>query len=145
MKESRVLGIDYGEKRVGLAISDPSRIFAQTLSTIARTRDGDQAVVKMIKTAIQNQQITEIVIGWPLRLNGREGIQTQKVDRFIKHLNDLALPIHKWDERLSTVSADRVLSQGGVRGKARRQKVDQLAAVIILQAWLDAQCSALKS
>lgn len=140
MEVSRVLGIDYGEKRVGLSISDPSRIFAQTLCTVDRPRHGDQRVVDRIKELVKQHEIAEIVIGWPLRLNGREGIQTQKVARFVDLLIDLALPVHKWDERLSTTSADRVLSQAGVRGKARRQKVDQLAAVIILQAWLDAQC-----
>ena len=140
MEIKRVLGIDYGEKRVGLSISDPSRIFAQTLCTVNRPRNGDQRVVEKIKELVTRHEITEIVVGWPLRLNGKEGIQTQKVARFIDQLSNLALPIHKWDERLSTTSADRVLSQAGVHGKARKQKVDQLAAVIILQAWLDAQC-----
>ena len=141
MDESRVLGIDYGEKRVGLAISDPARIFAQTLSTVARKHNGDVAVANTIKALIKQHQVTEVVIGWPLRLNGREGIQTQKVARFIECFDEIDLPIHKWDERLSTTSADRVLSQAGVKGAARREKVDQLAAVIILQAWLDTQSS----
>ena len=137
----RVLGIDYGDRRVGTAVSDENRIFAQTLSTIQRKRNGDGQVVDSLRELISKHHITEIVVGWPLRLNGREGIQTQKVGQFIRLLDHFKLPIHRWDERLSTMSADRVLSEGRVHGPQRRQLVDQVAAVIILQGWLDAQQS----
>ena len=139
MTQGRVLGIDYGERRVGISMSDESRLFAQTLTTIQRKRDGDPQVILALHQLISAHTITEIVIGWPLRLNGREGIQTQKVSRFIDLLAPSQLPVHKWDERWSTLSADRALTEGRVRGVERRQKVDQVAAVIILQGWLDAQ------
>ena len=135
----RALGIDYGDRRVGLALSDERRVFAQALKTIPRTRGGDALVVEQIERLIHEYDVTLIVIGWPLRLNGKEGIQTQKVARFITRLAPTGLPIERWDERLTTHSAERTLREGGVKGKSRREVVDQVAAAIILQAWLDAQ------
>ncbi len=89
MALGRVLGIDYGDRGVGTAVSDESRIFAQTLSTIQRKRNGDGQVIDNLRELIYKHHITEIVVGWPLRLNGREGIQTQKVSQFIRLLDHL--------------------------------------------------------
>ena len=81
-----------------------------------------------------------MVVGWPLRLNGKEGIQTRKVAKLIEALSaQTEVPITRWDERLSTVSAERALLEGGLRRDARKQKVDQVAACFILQGWLDAR------
>ena len=135
----RVLGIDYGERRVGVSLSDEGRRFAQALTTITRSRRDDPKVVETIKALILEHQVTQIVIGWPLRLNGKEGIQTQKVARFMTALEPLGIPVEPWDERLTTNSAERALRESGVKGASRREVIDQVAAAIILQAWLDAQ------
>ncbi len=143
-RSGRVLGVDYGERRIGVALSDERHIFAQALTTLQRRRGGDESAAEQIKTLVTEHSVTQIVIGWPLRLNGKEGIQTQKVGRFIECLQPLGLIIHKWDERLSTVSAERALRDSGVKGSSRRAVIDQVAAAVILQAWLDAQ-SAMRS
>ena len=136
----RVMGIDYGDRRVGLALSDEHRLIAQTLTTLQRDRRGDVEVALAIASLLAEHDVQHIVVGWPLRLNGREGIQTQKVERFIAHLVDhTSLPISRWDERLTTHSAERALREGGVKGKQRRAKVDQVAAALILQSWLEAE------
>lgn len=136
----RVMGIDYGDRRVGLALSDERRLIAQTLTTIQRTRGKDQDVARAIALLLHEHEVQHIVVGWPLRLNGREGIQTQKVERFIQHLSQVtSLPVCRWDERLTTTSAERALREGGVKGQRRRDKVDQVAAALILQGWLDAE------
>ena len=138
--EGRVLGIDYGAQRVGVALSDERLIFAQALVTVSRGRGGDRKVIEQLLTLIAEHDVKQIVIGWPLRLNGREGIQTQKVGRFIHQLEEyVTLPIHRWDERLTTTSASRSLRESGVRGARSRERIDQVAAAIILQSWLDAQ------
>ena len=134
------MGIDFGDRRVGLAISDEGRLIAQVLTTVQRYRGKDVELINTICGLLAEHKITQVVVGWPLRLNGREGIQTRKVDRFIHHLHDQSpLPICRWDERLTTTSAERVLREGGVKGKQKRDKVDQIAATFILQSWLDAQ------
>ena len=136
----RVMGIDYGDRRVGLAISDEGRMIAQALTTLQRQRGLDQVLMSKIASLLCEHDVTQIVVGWPLRLNGREGIQTQKVDRFIIELKKVtSLPVCRWDERLTTTSAERVLREGGIRGKRRRDKIDQVAAALILQSWLDAE------
>ena len=136
----RVMGIDYGDRRVGVAISDEGRMISQALATLQRQRRGDQALTQEISLLLLEHEVTQVVVGWPLRLNGREGIQTQKVDRFITQLTQVtSLPICRWDERLTTTSAERALREGGVKGKRRRDKVDQVAAALILQSWLDAE------
>lgn len=136
----RVMGIDYGDRRVGLALSDEHRLIAQTLTTLQRDRRGDVEVALAIASLLAEHDVRHIVVGWPLRLNGREGIQTQKVERFIAQLVDhTSLPISRWDERLTTHSAERALREGGVKGKQRRAKVDQVAAALILQSWLEAE------
>lgn len=137
----RVIGIDYGDRRVGVSLSDEGRLIARALQTIPRRRgrEADAEVVSAICSLIKTHEVTHLVIGWPLRLNGREGIQTQKVARFIELLSaHTTLTISKWDERLTTTSAERSLREAGLRGAQQRAKVDQVAAAFILQGWLDA-------
>ena len=101
----RVMGIDYGDRRVGLAISDEGRMIAQALTTLQRQRGMDQVLTSTIASLLCEHDVTQIVVGWPLRLNGREGIQTQKVARFIIELKKVtSLPVCRWDERLTTTS-----------------------------------------
>ena len=136
--ETRVLGLDVGDRRVGVAVSDSTWLIAQALDVVHRK--GMPADIAAIRGHVEAQGVTDIVVGWPLRLNGRPGMQARKVQFFIDALDAaLGLPIHKWDERLSTVAAERILREGQVRGKQQRAVVDKVAATLILQGWLDAQ------
>ena len=141
---SRALGVDYGARRVGLSLSDEGRLIAQPFQTLPNKGDLS-AVARELVALAEAQEVTQLVVGWPLRLNGKEGLQTRRVERFIeaieRELERVArpTPIELWDERLSTTAAERALIEGGVGRRARRDVVDQVAASVILQAWLDAQ------
>lgn len=134
----RVLGLDIGDRRIGVALSDSTRLIASGLDVVHRQRQ--PADIKAISAFLEAHEVSEIVVGWPLRLNGRPGMQARKVQIFADALQAATgLPIHKWDERLSTVAAERALHEGGVRAKQQRAVVDKVAATLILQGWLDAQ------
>lgn len=136
--ETRALGLDVGDARVGVAVSDSTWLIAQGLDVVRRTQM--PADVAAIRAHCEAQGVTDIVVGWPLRLNGRPGMQARKVQIFADALEAaLGLPIHKWDERLSTVAAERILQEGRVRGQKQRAVVDKVAATLILQGWLDAR------
>ena len=135
---NRVLGVDYGSRRVGVALSDPTRMFAQALETLSNSPQDPRGVIRAIEALIITHEVDCVVVGWPLRLNGKEGIQTRKVDRFIQTLSRVIdLPIHRWDERLTTTAAERVLIEGKVGRERRKSVIDQVAATLILQGWLD--------
>ena len=136
--QGRALGIDVGKERIGLALSDPQRLIAQAWQTLyVQKRSLNKIAIEIIDLCKQ-EEITTLVFGWPLRLNGKEGIQTRHVQRLIDRITPISdLEIHRWDERLSTVAAERVLIEGSVGRKQRKAVVDQVAACIILQAWLD--------
>jgi putative holliday junction resolvase len=132
----RVLGLDLGQSRIGVAISDAERRVAVPIGTI---RTGAPADVKAIAAMVREQQVTEIVVGHPLSLSGRKGEAADHAEKFAQALGDfLGIPVVLQDERLTTVQAERELGQAGLRGRARREVVDQAAATIILQAYLDA-------
>lgn len=132
----RILGLDYGEKRIGIAVSDELGLTAQGLPTLIRkTKKHD---LEILSYWIRNYSIQEIVIGYPLRLDGSEGIQCEKVNRFICLLEkSFLLPVMKWSEILSTKEAEEILRRSGVRWQKRKEKVDKLAACLILQNYLD--------
>ena len=131
----RVLGLDLGEARFGLAISDPDRRVAVPVGTI---RTGPPADVKAIARMVHENQVTEVVVGLPLSLAGRRGAAADHAERFGRALRDLLeVPVTLQDERLTTVEAERALRRAGVRGPDRRDVIDQHAAVLILQAFLD--------
>ena len=132
----RVLALDLGQSRIGVAISDPERRVAVPIGTI---RTGAPADVKAIAAIVREQQVTEIVVGHPLSLSGRKGEAADHAEKFAQALRDfLGVSVVLRDERLTTVQAERQLGQAGLRGRARREVVDQAAATIILQAYLDA-------
>ena len=132
----RVLALDLGQSRIGVAISDPERRVAVPIGTI---RTGAPADVKAIAAIVREQQVTEIVVGHPLSLSGRKGEAADHAEKFAEALRDfLGVSVALQDERLTTVQAERQLGQAGLRGRARREVVDQAAATIILQAYLDA-------
>jgi putative Holliday junction resolvase len=134
----RVLGLDVGAKRIGLAISDPLGITAQGLETLHRqNKRSDFAQMEQV---IRDYQVAEIVIGLPLRMTGGEGIQAEKMQAFADEIRRrFRLPVHLWDERLSSAQANRLLRETDMSIKRRGEVVDQMAAVLILQSWMDAR------
>jgi putative holliday junction resolvase len=132
----RVLGLDYGSQRIGVAICDELGMTAQGVDTIVRkNRDADLAT---IAGYIERFAVEKIVVGYPLRLDGSEGIQCEKVNRFIRRLQTrLSIPVIRRDETLSTKEAEEILREKGVRREKRKGIVDRLAACIILQGYLD--------
>jgi putative holliday junction resolvase len=136
MTYSRILGIDFGEKRFGMAVSDPLRITAQMLPTL-KIRNQSEIFIK-INNIIVEKNVTEIVIGMPLNLKGEKGLTAQKVDEFIQKLKEVCtLPVHTWDERFTSVVAERTIREAGKSPSRNKTKVDQISAVLILQAYLD--------
>jgi RNAse H-fold protein YqgF len=132
----RILGLDYGEKRIGVAICDELGLTAQGLPTIIRkTKKHDWEILGSL---IRNYEVEKIVIGYPVRLDGSEDIQCEKVNRFTSLLEaTFSLSIVKWPETLSTKEAEEILINSGVRWEKRKKMVDKLAACIILQGYLD--------
>ncbi|MEI6084250.1 MAG: Holliday junction resolvase RuvX [Verrucomicrobiota bacterium] len=128
----RVLAVDQGEKRIGLAISDETGTIAQSIGYVT-------SIANLLKVATE-RGVGKILVGLPRRLDGSASQQTERVEAFIVTLKEAtALPVVKWDERLTTAQATRVLLEGNVRRKDRKEKIDQLAAQLMLQSYLDAQ------
>jgi len=134
----RILAIDYGSRRMGLAVSDALGITAQGLDTLERkNKRSDFARIERI---IREYQVAEIVLGNPLRMNGEEGTQSRKVAEFADELRRrFALPVHLWDERLTSSEANRLLRESEVSLHKRAQAVDRMAATLILQSFLQAR------
>lgn len=132
----RIIGIDYGEKRIGIAISDPLGITAQGLPTVERTNI--QEDMQKILNIIREKEVGEIVVGLPKHMNNSLGEKAQEVLAFVdllkKHSN---LPVSVIDERLSTVRAQRAMLEGNLSRKKRKDRVDMIAAQLILQDYLD--------
>lgn len=132
----RVLGLDFGDRRIGVAISDPEQILATPLATI--TRDNDQDAVDAILRLVHQRDIKRIVIGMPYSLNGSIGDQARKIIDFREKLaKRTEISIAVWDERLSTVAAERLLRQADTKRAKRRTHRDAVAAAFILQGYLD--------
>ncbi len=130
----KVLGLDIGEKRIGIAVSDALGMTAQGVETYARKGEGDAAY---IADKARELGASIIVAGLPLNMNGSEGPAAQNVRAFMAEVEAMGLPVIFQDERLTTVSAERMLIEADVSRKKRRQVVDKLAAVYILSAYLD--------
>ena len=132
----RVLCLDLGDARIGVAISDPDRRLALPIGTV---QTGPPEDVKAIVALAAGNAVTLIVVGHPRSMSGESGPRARHAERFAAVLRDaLDLPVELHDERLSTVEAERSLREAGVLGARRRQVVDQTAATVILQAYLDA-------
>jgi putative holliday junction resolvase len=132
---SRVLGIDFGEKRLGLALSDESRTLASPLAVYERK--DLQSDLRFLRDLILRYQITEIVLGLPLNLDGSLGPKAQQVLEFKRALEEsLKLPVHTFDERFTTAEAERALLEANMSRRQRKAKRDALAAVLILQGYL---------
>ena len=132
----RVLGLDVGSRRIGIAISDPLGITAQGLETLQR-QNKRLDFEKLAKLA-RDHEVAEIVVGLPLRMSGAEGTQAEKMQIFAEELRRrLQVPVHLWDERLTSAEANRLLRETDMSIKRRGQVVDQMAAVLILQSWME--------
>lgn len=133
----RILSIDYGLARIGLALSDPNKIIASPLKTLQAEKKLEQRALAVAQE-IKCHDIETVVVGLPLHMDGSKGSQADEVEEFIRHLEThLSLPIVRWDERLTSVQAERTLRQGEMRRKKRSKVIDQVAAVLILQSYLD--------
>lgn len=134
---ARVLGLDVGDRTVGVAVSDETGTVALGLHTLRRTRDLS-ATVAEVAALVQQYGVGRLVVGWPLQLDGQPGAQARKVVGVAQALKAaLGLPIERFDERLTTVAAERALLEGNVRRAERKAVIDTVAATLILQGWLD--------
>lgn len=133
---SRTLALDVGERRIGVAVSDPAGIIAQPLLVIERT--GGPADLSRIAAIVREQGVGRLVVGYPLTMAGERGTQAQRMDRFIARLRGvLSVGVVAADERLTTAAAERSLLEGDVRRGRRRQVRDAVAAALLLQGYLD--------
>lgn len=135
----RILGLDYGSKTVGVAVSDPLGLTAQAVETIWRKQENKlRRTLARIEELISEYQIEKIVVGYPKNMNNTIGERAKKALEFQEMLvRRTGLPVVMWDERLTTVEAERTLIEAGVRRENRKKYLDELAAVFILQGYLD--------
>jgi putative holliday junction resolvase len=133
----RILGIDFGEKRIGLAISDPFQMMSSTLATVQNKSTA--ASVAQISYLIQPHTICAVVIGRPLHLSGRQSPMSQKAEEFAQAFAEAKTdaPVFLWDERWTTTSAEKLLIETGQSPSHNRHKIDQIAAAYLLQSFLD--------
>ncbi len=137
----RILGLDYGSKTVGVAVSDSLKITAQTVETIVRKEENKlRRTLARIEELVEEYEVESIVLGLPKNMNNSLGDRAEKTMEFKSMVERrTGLPVVLWDERLSTVAAERTLMESGVRREHRKEFVDQIAASFILQGYLDAQ------
>lgn len=129
--------MDVGQRRIGIAISDSLEIFAQGHSVLERNNSLGRDL-EIIGEIIKKEMVEGIVVGLPKNMNGTEGVMAEKIRAFGKKLEEkIELPLIFWDERLSTVAAERTLLEADLSRRKRKQKIDQVAAVFILQNYLD--------
>ena len=132
----KILGVDLGTVRTGIAVSDPSGLLAAPVGTVTQ-RDLERLAEQVAQTA-QEQAAVEIVVGHPRNMDGTRGESARRAEKFAEKLRDLTgLPVSLWDERMTTVSAIGILNQTNTRGQKRKAVVDTVAATIILQDYLD--------
>lgn len=137
--DMRIMGLDFGAKTVGVAISDPLLITAQGIEIIRRKDENKlRQTLARIETLIQEYQVEEIVLGLPKNMNDTLGPRVEATLEFKDKLERrTGLAVHTWDERLTTVAADKAMMEAGIRRENRKEYVDQIAAVLILQGFLD--------
>ena len=137
----RIMGLDFGSKTVGVAVSDPLGITAQGIEIVRRTSENKlRKTLARIEELVTEYEVTEIVLGFPKNMNHTIGERAEKSLAFKEMLERrTGLPVVMWDERLTTVAANRTLIEGGVRRENRKDYVDMLAAVYILQGYLDSR------
>ena len=137
----RIMGLDFGSKTVGVAVSDELLLTAQGLEIIRRKEENKQRqTLARIEELIVEYGVTEIVLGYPKNMNDTLGDRVQKTEEFKEKLERrTGLPVVLWDERLTTVAADKLMMEAGIRRENRKDYVDQIAASFILQGYLDSK------
>lgn len=135
----RIMGLDYGSKTVGVAVSDALLLTAQGVEIVRREHQNKlRQTLARIENLAKEYEVDKIVLGYPKNMNNTEGDRCEKTKAFKEMLEKrTGLPVVLWDERLTTVAADRAMMEGGIRRENRKQYVDKLAAVFILQGYLD--------
>ena len=135
----RIMGLDFGSKTVGVAVSDELLITAQGIEIVRRKSEGKlRQTLARIEELIQEYHVDKIVLGYPKNMNNSEGIRCEKTQEFKEMLERrTGLEVILWDERLTTVAADRTMMEASVRREDRKNYVDMIAAVLILQGYLD--------
>lgn len=145
LKKTRILGLDFGLARIGVALSDETKILASPLYTLKCEKQIEQTVKKLLIDVVRYEKelhftLEEYVIGHPLLMSGKTGFLADEVKHFVEILKQhTPLPITLWDERLTTVQAERSLRESNLSRKQRSARVDTVAAVIILQNYLDSR------
>jgi putative Holliday junction resolvase len=141
MNNERLMGLDFGSKTVGVALSDPTGLIASPLEIIEREREDKlRKTFSRIEELIEEYKVTKIVLGLPLNMDSSEGERVRKTQEFKEALERrTGLEIVFWDERLSTVEAHDIMTEAGVKGIDRKKFVDKIAASIILQGYMDSQ------
>jgi putative holliday junction resolvase len=138
MAIGRVMALDVGKVRVGVALSDPLGYTAQPLLTLWRKSRGED--LRNLLRLIRKHEVVEIVVGNPLHMSGDVSPWAAKVQEFATELSERAgLPLHLWDERLTTVAAHEILDEAGHDKRDRKRVIDQVAAVVILRGWMEAR------
>lgn len=134
----RVLALDHGTKRIGIALSDPTGTIAQPMGYWPALPFA--GFLERLRAFAKEKEVAMLLVGMPRNMDGSYGPAAQKVDEFVGALRQaITIPIEVWDERLTTVQANRLLIEGGMRRDKRKQKVDSLAAAVLLQSYLDAR------
>lgn len=132
----KILAVDYGDTRTGLAISDRTEFLASPVGTI--TERNAERLAQKVADAVKEQGAELVVVGLPINMNGTRGPRAEKCEEFAKMLGELVdVPVEMWDERSTTVTAHNILNTTNVRGKARKAVVDTVAATIILEGFMD--------
>lgn len=142
----RIMGLDYGSKTVGVAVSDPLGYTAQALETITREEENKlRQTYRRLEELIAQRGITTVVLGYPKNMDDSIGERGKKTEEFKAALERrTGMPVILWDERLTTVAADEILEESGVLKKDRKKVIDKVAAAIILQEFLDSEKAAAK-
>jgi len=137
---SRIMALDLGEATIGVAISDPLGVTAQPLVTVKRA--GWRRDLEALQDLIARHEVAHVIVGLPLRMGGEEGTAARGTLDFSRRLADaIDIPVSSWDERLTSVQAERILLEADVSRRRRREVVHQMAAAIILQSWLDSRAA----
>jgi len=136
LSKGRVASIDYGLKRIGLAISDENCIIASSLGVVEACKNSKETIQRILKV-LQPYELKKIIVGHPIHMNGKVGFLADEVQHFVSLLqNHVSCPISLLDERLSSVQAERALKEGGLSRKKRSQLIDAVSAIILLQSYL---------
>ncbi len=142
----RIMGLDFGSKTVGVAISDALLVTAQGIEIIRRKEENKlRQTLARIEELIVEYEVEEIVLGLPKNMNATEGVRAELTMEFKEKLERrTGLPVHMWDERLTTVAADKTMMEAGIRREKRKDYVDMIAATLILQGYLDLRANRTK-